>query len=87
MNVYPHALVADAENLLSVGTDDEVYLTALGLFEEVLFHRVPGGEGEIEALAAPKEMRVVGDRFRLRRALSVSQMDGEQARLLASVGV
>lgn len=87
LDSYPHALVADSQNLLGVGTDNEVYLSAFSLLQEVCFHRVLGGERQVEALAPAEEMRIVRNRFRLSDILAASVMDGNGGIVLASVGV
>lgn len=87
LDSYPHALVADSQNLLSIGTDDEVYLSAFSLLQEVCFHGVLGGERQVEALAPAEEMRIVRNRFRLSDILAVSLTDGDGGIVLASVGV
>lgn len=87
LDTYPHALVADSQNLLGIGTDNEVYLSAFSLFQEVCFHGVLSGERQVEALAPAEEMRIVRNRFRLSDTLAASLTDGNGAIVLASVGV
>jgi hypothetical protein len=62
---HADSLIADSEDGLAVGDDNEINVLALGLLEKICFHRGLVGEGQVQALCASEEMRVVGDRFGL----------------------
>jgi hypothetical protein len=66
---HADALVANAEDGLSIGDDDEVDVAPARLLEVVGLHRVRVREAEVEALGAAEEVRVVRDRVRLGRGV------------------
>ncbi len=87
MITHANSLVANSKDLLCIGAHDEIQVSSSGRFEIVLLHRLGVRKGEIEAFAAPKEVRIVRDGVSLKRPIASALVNAGTAKLLTSVGV